>query len=582
MKRFPIYQVLLFLPLFIFSFCKSDNKQAKETVAVRLESDPDRLNPMLSTVGFATDVYRYMFYSLVDVDPLTLELKPVLVKSLPSKRTIGDGAYKGLTAYDFEFLSEAKWDNGKEITGNDFVFTLKAVFNQAVSAERWRALLSFIKDVKVDEQNPKKFTVITTEDYFLSDPILGSVNIYPQSIYDPSGLMNSIQLAELLDPEKSAKLLEKEPKIKQFAEEFNNAKYSRDPEFVSGSGPYKLVEWQTGQQIVLQKKDNWWGDKLNDKYSMLKAYPKKLVFKIIADETSMISFLKDGGIDAAGSISPSHYNELKGDEQINKLYNIYTPTVLQYYYFAMNNKDVILSDKNVRKSIAHLMDLDGAIGLLDGLGERIIGPFHPSKDYYNHALKPVPFDMNAATNYLDISGWKDTDGDGVRDKLINGKKTKLTITLSFGANSDIGKKLSLMLQENGKKAGIEFVLDSREMSQIMGDVKAGKFQMTPLKNRLDPFPDDPFNAWHSSSALGGGGNRVAYSNKEADILMEEIRKEHDASVRKRKYEKLQEVIYEDQPVVFLFAPKEPILISKKYVDAKPSVLKPGFALNYFH
>ncbi|MBL7830229.1 MAG: hypothetical protein JNK41_04315, partial [Saprospiraceae bacterium] len=61
MKRFPIYQVLLFLPLFIFSFCKSDNKQAKETVAVRLESDPDRLNPMLSTVGFATDVYRYMF-----------------------------------------------------------------------------------------------------------------------------------------------------------------------------------------------------------------------------------------------------------------------------------------------------------------------------------------------------------------------------------------------------------------------------------------------------------------------------------------------------------------------------------------
>ncbi len=574
--------LLVCIAVFSFSFCKSDKKVAVDQVVVRLESDPDRLNPMLSTVGFATDVFRYMFYPLVDVDPFTLELKPVLVKALPVKSIISEGPNKGLTSYSFEFLEEAKWDNGKEINGYDFVFTLKAVFNPAISSERWRALLSFIKDVQVDEKDPKKFIVITTDDYFLSDPILGSINVYPQSVYDASGLMNNIKLSDLLDPNKSAQLLENEPKLKQFAEEFNNAKFSRDPEFVSGSGPYKLLEWQTGQQLVLEKKNEWWGNKLSSQYSMLNAYPNKLIFKIIADETAMMSFLKDGKIDAAGSISPSQYDALRNDSQISKFYNIHTPTVLQYYYFAMNNKDPKLSDKNIRKAIARLIDLDGAIGLLDGMGERIIGPFHPSKEYYNKSLKPIPFDLNRATDLLELAGWKDTDGDGIRDKMINGKPEKLSITLSFGANSDIGKKLSLLLQENGKRAGIEFVLDSREMSQVMADVKAGKFQMTPLKNRADPFPDDPFNSWHSTSASSGGGNKIGYSNIEADKLMENIRKEGDAAKRRPLYEKLQEILYEDQPVIFLYAPKEPVLISKKMEFAKPTVLKPGFALNYFH
>ena len=133
-----------------------------------------------------------------------------------------------------------------------------------------------------------------------------------------------------------------------------------------------------------------------------------------------------------------------------------------------------------------------------------------------------------------------------------------------------------------KKAGIDFVLDSREMSQVMGDVKAGKFQMSPLKNRLDPLPDDPFNSWHSATATGGGGNRVGYSNPEADKIIEKIRTEYNVAERNKLYEKFQEILYNDQPVVFLFAPKEPVIISKKFPDAKPTIIKPGFTLNYFH
>ncbi|HNA93708.1 MAG TPA: hypothetical protein PKZ72_03290, partial [Saprospiraceae bacterium] len=71
-------------------------------------------------------------------------------------------------------------------------------------------------------------------------------------------------------------------------------------------------------------------------------------------------------------------------------------------------------------------------------------------------------------------------------------------------------------------------------------------------------------------------------NPEADKIIEKIRTEYNVAERNKLYEKFQEVLYNDQPVVFLFAPKEPVIISKKFPDAKPTIIKPGFTLNYFH
>ena len=573
---------ILLLMLVVLSSCKNDKKTQTQTITVRLEADPDRLNPMLSSTGYSTDVFRYIFYPLADIDPFSLKMAPVLIKTLPAKYTVETGVYKGKSAYKFYILNEAKWDNGTPITGFDFAFTLKAAFNPLVASERWRAPMGFVQDVLVDEKNPKTFSVVVNEEYFLADILLASINIYPEYLFDSKAIMRKYSLADLIDPVKSAQMAQKEAGLKEFADEFNNAKYGRDPEFVMGAGPYKLVEWTTGQKIVLKKKSNWWGDALSKQYPMLQAYPEQLIFKIVADNVTTISMLKDGQLDALGGFSASQYKEVSTNKSIADKYNIFTPTVLQYLYFGLNLKNPKLSDKKVRQALSHLLDLDATIGLLDGLGERIIGPFHPSKEYYNHTLKPIALDINKANQLLDEAGWKDSDGNGVRDKMIEGVNTPLDLTISLGTSSEIGKKLSLMMQENAKKAGINIVLDAREMSQVMADVKAGKFEISPLKNRLDPVLDDPYNSWNSANITAGGGNRIGYSNPEADKLTELIRTTKDEKIRNQSYQKFQEILYEDQPVIFLYAPKEPVLIAKKFEQAKPSVIKPGFALNYIH
>jgi len=564
-----------------FSACKTDTKTNNTQVTTILEADPDRLNIMLASTGYANDVCKYIFYPLLEIDPFTLELTPVLVKSTPTASNIREGKYKGMKSYDFEMLPNVKWDDGSLVTGNDYLFTLKAAFNPNVNAEKWRAPLGFIRDVVVDPKNPQKFQVITESDYFLADLLVGNINVYPEYIYDPEGLMKDFSLFDLTEIKKIDGLMSNTNLIK-FAELFQSNPYSRDPAKVSGCGPYQLENWTNSQQIVLKKKDNWWGDKSTQNKSMLAAYPSKLVFKIVPDEAAVLALLKTGSIDALGGVSPASFTELKKEKAVTDNYDFFTPTTLQYYYFALNNKDPLLADVKLRIALSHLLNMDQILELFDGLGERIVGPFHPSKSYYNKDLKPIQFDPAFATKILASAGWKDSDGDGILDNVINGKKTPLKLTISLGANSEIGKKLSLMLQENAKKVGIEITLDARDMASVMADIKLGKFQISPLKNRLNPVLDDPYLLWHCNTSQGGGGNKVGYCNPAADVLIDKIRTTTDVKIRNELYLQFQKIMYEDQPVIFLYAPKEPVLIHKKWKEAKASAIKPGFALNYFN
>ena len=64
---------------------------------------------------------------MADFDPVTYKLNPILIKSIPKEETITEGPFAGGTKYTIEFREDAKWDNGSPITGNDFLFSTKAI-----------------------------------------------------------------------------------------------------------------------------------------------------------------------------------------------------------------------------------------------------------------------------------------------------------------------------------------------------------------------------------------------------------------------------------------------------------------------
>ncbi|MBK9015520.1 MAG: hypothetical protein IPM82_16435 [Saprospiraceae bacterium] len=65
-------------------------------------------------------------------------------------------------------MPEATWDDGKPVTGSDYEFTLKALFNPKMPTQRFLGYVEFVRDIKVDESNPKQFTIFTNKKYFLN------------------------------------------------------------------------------------------------------------------------------------------------------------------------------------------------------------------------------------------------------------------------------------------------------------------------------------------------------------------------------------------------------------------------------
>ena len=115
----------LLLTLSLFS-CRQDDKRLSENaVTVCIADDPDRLTPFISTSGYATQVVRQIFQTLLSVNPQTLATEPCLAKAPPTIATIDTGKLKGGIAYTFELQDAARWDDGTPITAADVAFSLK-------------------------------------------------------------------------------------------------------------------------------------------------------------------------------------------------------------------------------------------------------------------------------------------------------------------------------------------------------------------------------------------------------------------------------------------------------------------------
>lgn len=548
----------------------------ENTVYARLPAEPDRINPLITTNTYSRAVYENIFLYLLDFDHQTFELTPQLAKARPEINEITSGPFAGGVAYTYEIHDEAVWDNGTPITGEDVAFTLKILFNPKVNAGPARSYLDFIRDIEIDATNPKRFTISTAQKYIIGEAAISNVPIYPAYIYDANGLLNDISLVDLTDPAKQASLETTYPQLQEFANIFNSDEFARNKGKVMGAGPYTLESWETGQQIILNRKKDWWGDQLTATNELMAARPDQVVYKIITDQTATVAALKDQLIDVTAQIDVKDFIDLQANELVTDNYNLYAPNALQLYYIGLNTKDPKLQDKRVRRAITHLVDVDQIIEeLFYGLGERRIGPVAPSKPYFNEALKPIAFSVARAKALLEEAGWVDSNSNGVVDKEIDGERVELEIDFLATSNGKFGNNLAQLLEVTFPQAGVKLNIDRVEFTVLYEQLKTRTFEMFAGAWAQDPTPDDFKQIWHTDSDNPNGTNRVGFGSAASDDLIDQIRVTLDEEERAGLYKSFQQMVYEEQPYIFLFAPKERLAIHKRF-KADPSSLRPSF------
>ncbi len=583
--RRQFYPWLACLSLALLAGCKSDAEKktpfrhSDNIVYARLPGEPDRLNPLVTVNAYSRTINDQIFLNLLQFDPETLELEPQLAKGRPEIATVNDGPWKGGIAYTFELRPEAVWDNGAPITGDDVLFTFKAIFAPQVNSAPVRGYLDFVKDFTLDPANPKRFTIYTDRPYILAEAALGTLPVYPAYHYDAARRLSKYTLKDMADPAQAERLAV-DTTLAAFAEAFNSDKFAREKGTVNGSGAYVLEEWSTGKYITIKRKANWWGDKVSNNKA-LKALPERIIYSIIPDQGTALAALKSQEIDVAAQIDVKDFSTIREDSAMQELYNFYTPAAFQLFYVGINNKNPKLNDKRVRRALAHVLDMDAIIrDLYAGMGQRVAGPFHPNKPYYHKGLTPIPYDTEKARALLKEAGWEDTNGNGVADKQLNGKRTELELDYLASAASKFSMSLAAVFKDNAAKAGIKINVVPREFAMIIESLKKREFELHGGAWVAEPLPDDPKQLWHTESDTPDGGNRMGFGNAASDALIDEIRTTLDEEKRADLYRKFQELVYEEQPCIFMLAPQERLAIHKRF-EAHPSVLRPGFFANEF-
>ncbi|MBS1551363.1 MAG: hypothetical protein JST15_04755 [Bacteroidetes bacterium] len=516
-------------------------------------SDAEKLNPTVTNDATAQGIYIYIYESLLSVDRITYDLKPLIAKSLPE---VTDDHL----SYIFDLKENVKFSDGTPLTGEDVIFTMKTIKNPFTDAQATRNYFADLKSVELVNGNKFKVRFNMSKPYFRAVFSIGDMSITPKHILDKDGMNDKFTWEDLESAQKTFDA-KKFPEMQKYADFLNSEEVSREKKYVIGSGPYMLDKWITGQSITLSRNDEYWNR------SQVPNFPNKLVFKTIKDQNAAVVAAKNKETDYMEVIQPIDFVEnVKDPEKFNLKKALVTePT---YNYIAWNNQHPIFSDKKVRWAMAYAIDRRSIIDkIVYGMGTPIQSHIFIKSKFHNSDLPEIPYDMNKAKQLLTEAGWKDTDGDGILDKVINGKKTDFRFTFTNNTNPK-RKKVILILIEQLKQLGIEASIQEYEWSVFLDKVKKHQFDANFSGWQLTVTPDDPYQIWHSSQATGEGSNHFSYINPESDKLLEENRMEFDDNKRMEILKKWQKIIYDDQPVTFLWSEPSRYLYSDRYRNAR--------------
>jgi len=471
--------------------------------------EPSNLLPVLASDSASSDINGLVYNGLIRYDK-NLVLEGELAESWEiseDNRTI-----------TFHLRPGVKWHDGAPFTSADVLFTYQVYVDPKTPtsyAEAYRQV------TRAEAPDPLTFRVSYDRPYA---PALASWGV---SIL-PKHLLAGVEITK--------------------------SPLSRQP---VGTGPYRFIEWLPGEKLVLEE---------NPDYFEGRPYLKRVVYRIIPDQSTQFLELQSGGLDFMG-LTPIQYQTQTDTAAFKRLFHKYRYLAFGYTYLGYNLKRPLFQDVRVRQALAFAINKQEIIdGVLLGLGKEATGPYKPDTWVYNPDVKRYPYDPDQARKLLAEAGWKDSDGDGVLDR--NGENFSFTIVTNQG--NDLRVKTGEILQRRFREVGVEVKLRVIEWASFLKEfINPGNFDATILGWTGGPEPDQ-YNIWHSSKTGPRELNFIGYKNTEVDEMLEKGRRTFDQSERKKYYDRFQAILAEEQPYTFLYVGEALPAVAKRIRGVEPA------------
>jgi peptide/nickel transport system substrate-binding protein len=228
-----------------------------------------------------------------------------------------------------------------------------------------------------------------------------------------------------------------------------------------------------------------------------------------------------------------------------------------FAYIGWNQKKPFFKNKKVRQALSLAIDTKRLIQQnLNGQGVQISGPFFYFSSAYDASLPPYPYDPDQAKRMLAEAGWIDSDGDGIIDKEIDGKRVPFRFSLTYYVKNPVSRANVELVSTLLRQIGIDCVLNGVDLADLSASIDDKSFDAYYLAWQLTPPPEDPEQVWHSQGAnVKGSSNTIAFANPEADKIIELLKYEANPEERTKLYHRFDALIYDEAPYAFLYTPK---------------------------
>ncbi|WKA58036.1 glutathione ABC transporter substrate-binding protein [Planococcus shenhongbingii] len=417
---------------------------AEQEVVYASTSDAVGLSPTMTNDSVSSNVMTQIYENLFERNPETMELEPKLAESYENPDDL---------TWVIKLKEGIKFQDGTDFNAEAVKYSFDKLRDPATAAPR-ASLLEPVETVNVIDD-----TTVEIKTKYPYGPLLAALSHSNAAIISPT----ADQKQDLM----------------------------QNP---VGTGPFKFVSWNQGDEIVLEKNADYW----NGEVAL-----NQVRFKVVPEISTAISMLQTGEVNFLDALPPEQISRIEGLENVEVTKQEGTPV----YYLTFNHSRERNQNPDFRKAVASAVDRDAFVEKLNDLGVRSDSILGPKVFGYTEELDNAgtPYDPELAKQLVEENGF-------------GSEPIKL-----LAANRDNFVLMAEIVQSQLTEAGFNVEIEMMEWATFLDTARGGQYDLTFLSwsNVTSDGSEMFYPNFHSDNV--GNSNRAQYSNPEFDKLVEASR-----------------------------------------------------------
>lgn len=520
-----------------------------------LRAEPKTLNPLTAADAPSREVISTMQADLIHINRATQLTEPALAKSW---KVSSDGLQYTLT-----LRKGLRFSDGQPLDSDDVLFTIRVYLDETVHATQRDLLIVGGKPITVRKVDTGTVTFQLAKPYGAGERLFDGLTILPRHLLEKPYLEGKLaQSGTLATP------------ANQWA----------------GAGPFRLKEYIPGQKLTLERNPYYWK---SDTKGKTLPYLDEIVFLFVPSADAQVLRFQSGETDMISRLGAENFSVLSRQQRGYTMVDAGPGLEYNFVFFNLNELGEKASPEMTRKAkwfhevkfrqaVSSAIDREAIVRLIYlGHGAALWGPVTPGNPRWVNSSIPRPArSLDHARSLLRDAGFSWAKGASGEVELVDssGKTVEFSI-LTSSSNTD-RTKMATLIQDDLKQLGMRVQVVPLEFRSLIDRVTQTKEYDACLLGiaSFDADPNSDMNVWLSSGGQHLWNPSQAHPatpwEAEIDKLMEQQLATPSYEQRKKLYDRVQEILAENQPMIFLASPD--ILAGAKNAigNLYPAVLEP--------